>query len=541
MESDALFAPDAAEASRADGPARGQGRSPAAAMPPRRWPCGCGRGRWTRSSGRRTCWGPARRCAGWSRATRRCRCCCTARPAPARPRWRTLVAGDGTALRRALGAVTAGVKEVRAVDRRRPARRCAGSGRQTVLFVDEVHRFSKTQQDALLPRGRRTAGVCSSRRRPRTRRSPSSRRCCRARCVLTLQPLTDDDVRDPAAPGASPTRAAWAGRSRSTAEAEDAPRPARGRRRPPGADRAGGGGRRGRGGGRRTGSTSPTVERAVTGPRVRYDRDGDQHYDVISAFIKSIRGSDVDAALHYLARMLVAGEDPRFVARRLMVHASEDIGLADPTALPAAVAAAQVVALVGLPEARIALAQAVIAPGDGAEVERGRHRDRRRAGRRARAARSARCRRTCATGTTPARASWARRRLPLPARRPRGRGRPAVPARRAGRPRLLPADDARRRAGAGRAAAQAARRRPRPLTRPHPPATRSTWTFAGDTPACRHQNVHVDLGRRLDVDQGRRLGRNGSVPTTQSSRRTSRARASRYPATSRSPRLARRR
>ena len=93
---------------------------------------------------------------------------------------------------------------------------------------------------------------------------------------------------------------------------------------------------------------------------MRYDRAGDQHYDVISAFIKSIRGSDPDAALHYLARMLVAGEDPRFVARRLMVHASEDVGLADPTALPAAVAAAQVVQLVGLPEARIALAQVTV-------------------------------------------------------------------------------------------------------------------------------------------------------------------------------------
>ena len=102
------------------------------------------------------------------------------------------------------------------------------------------------------------------------------------------------------------------------------------------------------------------VERAVTEAAVRYDRAGDQHYDVISAFIKSIRGSDPDAALHYLARMLVAGEDPRFIARRLMVHASEDVGLADPTALPAAVAAAQVVQLVGLPEARLALAQVTV-------------------------------------------------------------------------------------------------------------------------------------------------------------------------------------
>jgi putative ATPase len=104
----------------------------------------------------------------------------------------------------------------------------------------------------------------------------------------------------------------------------------------------------------------PAVERAMTEAAVRYDRQGDQHHDVISAFIKSIRGSDVDAALHYLARMIVAGEDPRFIARRLMVHASEDIGLADPTALLAAVAAAHTVEMVGMPEARLALAQATV-------------------------------------------------------------------------------------------------------------------------------------------------------------------------------------
>ena len=103
---------------------------------------------------------------------------------------------------------------------------------------------------------------------------------------------------------------------------------------------------------------------------VRYDRAGDQHYDVISAFIKCIRGSDADAALHYLARMIEAGEDPRFIARRLIVHASEDVGMADPTALPVAVAAAQAVEFVGLPEARINLAQAVIHLSPGAEVER---------------------------------------------------------------------------------------------------------------------------------------------------------------------------
>jgi putative ATPase len=103
-----------------------------------------------------------------------------------------------------------------------------------------------------------------------------------------------------------------------------------------------------------------TTETAVDRAAVRYDRQGDQHYDVISAFIKSIRGSDADAALHYLARMVEAGEDPRFIARRLVILASEDIGLADPSALTTAVAAAQAVQLIGMPEGRLNLAQAVI-------------------------------------------------------------------------------------------------------------------------------------------------------------------------------------
>jgi len=106
--------------------------------------------------------------------------------------------------------------------------------------------------------------------------------------------------------------------------------------------------------------TVEVVEQSLDRAAVRYDKDGDQHYDVVSAFIKSVRGSDVDAALHYLARMLVAGEDPRFVARRLMILASEDIGMADPTALPTAVAAAQTVQLIGMPEAQLTLAHATV-------------------------------------------------------------------------------------------------------------------------------------------------------------------------------------
>jgi putative ATPase len=106
--------------------------------------------------------------------------------------------------------------------------------------------------------------------------------------------------------------------------------------------------------------TLELLESTVDKAAVRYDRDGDQHYDVTSAFIKSIRGSDVDAALHYLARMIEAGEDPRFIARRLVIHASEDVGMADPTALQTCVAAAQAVQLIGLPECALNLAQATI-------------------------------------------------------------------------------------------------------------------------------------------------------------------------------------
>ena len=134
---------------------------------------------------------------------------------------------------------------------------------------------------------------------------------------------------------------------------------------------------------------------------MRYDRQGDQHYDVTSAFIKSIRGSDADAALHYLARMIEAGEDPRFIARRLVILASEDIGLADPTALTTAVAAAQAVQLIGMPEARLNLAQATIAlavaPKSNAVITAIDAAQRRRPRRQDRAG----ARRTCATPTTP--------------------------------------------------------------------------------------------------------------------------------------------
>ena len=103
------------------------------------------------------------------------------------------------------------------------------------------------------------------------------------------------------------------------------------------------------------------IEQAADVAAVRYDRAGDQHYDVISAFIKSMRGSDPDATMHYLARMIAAGEDPRYIARRIVIHAAEDVGLADPTVLSTAVAAQQAVALIGMPESGLILAEAALA------------------------------------------------------------------------------------------------------------------------------------------------------------------------------------
>ena len=253
-----------------------------------------------------------------------------------------------------LSAVTAGVKDVRAAIE--GARRELGlTGAHTILFIDEVHRFNKAQQDALLPAvenrwvsfiGATTENPFFSVVGPLLSRS----------LLLTLEPLSDEDIREVV----------------SRALADERGLGGRYTLAPDAADHlvllAGGDARRAltylesAALGLPDGAVIDlaTLERAVDRAAVRYDRGGDQHYDVISAFIKSIRGSDADAAVHYLARMIQAGEDPRFIARRLIVHASEDIGLADPTALQAAVAAAHAVQFVGLPEARINLTQAVI-------------------------------------------------------------------------------------------------------------------------------------------------------------------------------------
>ena len=250
----------------------------------------------------------------------------------------------------ALSALSAGVKEVRAVID--TARRAAAHGDQTVLFIDEVHRFSKTQQDALLSavENRVVLLVAATTENPSfSVVAPLLSRSL----ILQLQPLTSDDVRTVVRRAIDDPRG-LGGQVEVTDDAVDllvqlsAGDARRALTALEVAAEAG------------EGVTVETIEQSLDKAAVRYDRDGDQHYDVISAFIKSIRGSDVDAALHYLARMLVAGEDPRFVARRLMILASEDIGMADPTALPTAVAAAQTVQLIGMPEAQLTLAHATI-------------------------------------------------------------------------------------------------------------------------------------------------------------------------------------
>jgi putative ATPase len=254
----------------------------------------------------------------------------------------------------AMSALSAGVKEVRAVID--VARRAAAHGEQTVLFIDEVHRFSKTQQDALLSAVENRVVVLVAATTENPSFSVVAPLLSRS-LILQLQPLDADAVRTVVRRAIDDPRG-LGGQVEVTDDAVDllVQLSAGDARRALTAlevasETAGAAG---------DVITVATIEQSLDKAAVRYDRDGDQHYDVISAFIKSVRGSDVDAALHYLARMLVAGEDPRFVARRLMILASEDIGMADPTALQTAVAAAQTVQLIGMPEAQLTLAHATV-------------------------------------------------------------------------------------------------------------------------------------------------------------------------------------
>lgn len=322
-----------------------------------------------------------------------------------------------------LSALNSGVKEVRAVID--TARKKLIEGTRTVLFIDEVHRFSKTQQDALLAavENRIVLLVAATTENPSFAvNAPLLSRSL----LLQLESLDEDDLKkvvlraledergfggevgitddalnqlvtlaggdarraltyvEAAAEGGQDVEAADADASTSTADdahAEDAAaeddaaagsaEAVEGDEEDVAKENAESGAEDSattettsvRGAGASSPQrmiTSTTLEETINKAVVRYDRDGDQHYDIISAFIKSVRGSDVDAALHYLARMIEGGEDPRFIARRLIILASEDIGMADPTALPTVVAAAQAVALIGMPEGRLSLAQATV-------------------------------------------------------------------------------------------------------------------------------------------------------------------------------------
>ena len=251
-----------------------------------------------------------------------------------------------------LSAVSSGVAQVREV-LTQAEKRLAEDAKETVLFIDEVHRFSKAQQDALLPgvENRWVTLVAATTENPSfSIISPLLSRSI----VLTLRPIPDDEIAglidhaitDARGLNKEVTISAEAKDSLVRLAAGDA------RRALTYLEAAAGTASGGE-------ITTEVLGRAVDRVIENYDRGGDTHYDVASAFIKSIRGSDVDAALHYLARMLESGEDPRFIARRVMISASEDVGIADPGALGLAVAAAQAVAMVGMPEARIILAEAV--------------------------------------------------------------------------------------------------------------------------------------------------------------------------------------
>jgi len=259
-----------------------------------------------------------------------------------------------------LSAITAGVKDVREVMQEALNQRDL-YGQSTILFLDEIHRFTKAQQDALLPGVENGWVILIAATTENPSFSVISPLLSRS-LLLTLQPLTDEDlgalidraVADPRGLDGAVTLEDDARRALVQLASGDA------RRALTGLEAAAGVAASEAGEDERPRVTADHVAQAVDRALLRYDRQGDEHYDVISAFIKSIRGSDPDAAVHYLARMIEAGEDPRFIARRLVVHAAEDIGLADPRALQIAVAAADAVAFIGMPEGRIPLAEATI-------------------------------------------------------------------------------------------------------------------------------------------------------------------------------------
>jgi putative ATPase len=268
-----------------------------------------------------------------------------------------------------LSAVTAGVKDVRQVMESALSDRDLYQ-RSTVLFLDEIHRFTKAQQDALLPgveQGWVTLIAATTENPSFSVISPLLSRSL----LLTLEPLDDDDIAELVARAIADPRG-LGGRIVLDDDARaqlirlssgDA------RRALTALEAAGAHALEAHAAASEQGEatadapatvTAEALASAVDRALLRYDRQGDEHYDVISAFIKSVRGSDPDASLHYLARMIEAGEDPRFIARRIIVLASEDIGMADPQGLVIATAAATAVQMIGMPEGRIPLAEATV-------------------------------------------------------------------------------------------------------------------------------------------------------------------------------------
>ncbi|MET0805669.1 MAG: replication-associated recombination protein A [Lacisediminihabitans sp.] len=261
-----------------------------------------------------------------------------------------------------LSAVNAGVKDVREVMEQAMSNRDL-YGVSTVLFLDEIHRFTKAQQDALLPGVENGWVILVAATTENPSFSVISPLLSRS-LLLTLEVLSDEDLGTLVDRAVSDERGLFdkvvlddearaaiirlaSGDARRALTALEAAALSAAATTTDDGDGT-------------PVITADIVALAVDRALLRYDRNGDEHYDVISAFIKSVRGSDVDAALHYLARMIEAGEDPRFIARRVMISAAEDIGMADPQALVIAVAAADAVQYVGMPEGRIPLAEAVV-------------------------------------------------------------------------------------------------------------------------------------------------------------------------------------
>jgi putative ATPase len=261
-----------------------------------------------------------------------------------------VVAGTTRAAFAELSAVTAGVRDVRKiVDDARALR--SATGRRTVLFIDEIHRFNKAQQDALLPGvedgsvvliGATTENPYFEVNAPLLSRS----------ILYRLEPLSDDDIRAVLERALhDPRGLPGVGADRDALEALVAAADGDARVALNGLEAAAAMARH---------ITADAVRAALGRPHLRYDKQGDAHYDMVSAFIKSLRGSDADAAVYWLVRMLTAGEDPRFLARRMVILAAEDVGLADPAALDVAVAAFQALEVTGLPEARYPLVEAAL-------------------------------------------------------------------------------------------------------------------------------------------------------------------------------------